>query len=498
MAGNSLIVLARGRGAVSGNDRIEAILQDCEQNLGQRLLRPVVLESNVCEPGLGIKASDFQASSIEKCDRIIHCAASLRFEEDAECLEPLRTNLEGTKHVVEFAQESRIPHFHHVSTAYVCGKRQGLILESELDCGQSFHNIYEQTKFQAEQLVSLATDFETKTIYRPSIIVGDSETGFSSTFHTIYSILRFLRALPDTQAANLDWIFKRLELVGGEGKNIVPIDWVSQMIVKLVQTPNIWGSTFHLTHPHATNVQQLSDAIADSVEREWSTWEAMALPASIVDSQVAYQNHVEVYRGYLADDPQFDTSQLQNAVKDYEPPDMDHDRLVKILSYAIKQRFRDTTPAIPRTIVTKSHQLGLDFASSKPSITTLNALKQSEQSSFPPMGTAWRLQLSGPGGGVWDFDQSAHRSETPLLPWVHTTSQIWEMLLQGELQLESATRSSQLVIGGPKAARAALKANLDAFIAWCRHFNASQTSHDETDLPTVVPMVKESGGRRHA
>jgi hypothetical protein len=270
------------------------------------------------------------------------------------------------------------------------------------------------------------------------------------------------------------------------------------MIVKLAQAPNYWGRTFHLTHSHATNVRQLSDAIADSVEREWPSWEAMALPASIVDSQVAYQNHVEVYRGYLADDPQFDTSELQGAVSDYEPPLMDHDRLVTILAYAIKQRFRDTTPAIPRTIVTKSHQMGLDFASSKLAIATRYDLKHSEQASIPPMGTPWRLLLSGPGGGIWIFDQSNVNTEGSVLPWVHTTSQLWELIIQDKLQLDAAICSSRLLIGGSKEARTILRTNLGAFIEWCRQFNASQTSNDETELPAVVPMVKKSGGRRHA
>jgi thioester reductase-like protein len=494
-AGNSLVVLARGRGAISGYDRVEAILQDCEQKLGQRLLRPVVLESNICEPGLGINASDYQSYLIGQCDRVIHCAASLRFEEDAEGMEPLRTNVEGTRHVVEFAQESRIPHFHHVSTAYVCGNRKGVIREPELDCGQSFHNIYEQTKFQAEQLVTLAKDFETKTIYRPSIIIGDSGNGFSSTFHTVYSILRFLRALPDVQAKNLDWILKRLELVGGEGKNIVPIDWVSQILAKLVQNRKVWGKTFHLTHSHPTNVQQLSDAIADAIDREWTSWEAMALPASIVDSQVAYQNHIDVYRGYLADDPQFDTNELQKAVDDYVPPRMDHERLVTILAYAIKHRFRDTTQPIPRTIVEKYHQLGLDSASLG---LAMQSSENQEKDNCPPMGTAWRLNLSGPGGGVWNFDSMQQDTESASLPWVHTTAQLWEKMIQGEVQLDYAISTVQLVIGGPKELRGILKSQLSVFIEWCRHFDPNHLSNDNLEMPTVVPMIKKFGGRRHA
>lgn len=480
LRGKDLIVLARSRGPVSGHDRVEAVIQDWEQKLGRRLLRPTTIEANINEAGLGLSSQESE-SRLRRCRMIVHCAASLRFEEDAAGEEPVRTNLSGTRHVVEFAREIGIPHFHHVSTAYVCGQRTGRIQESELDCGQAFHNIYEQSKFQAEQLIAEAGDFETKTVYRPSIIVGDSESGFSSTFHTVYSILRFLRALPDNHAANLDWVFQRLRLSGTEGKNLVPVNWVSQIMTQIIDQPTTWNKTFHLTHSRPTKVDQLSDAIAASVEKEWSAWEAMALPASLVDAQVAYQNHVDVYRGYLSDDPEFDTCNLEQ-LSAPEPPILSHDRLVKLMSYAIHHRFRDTTPALPRKLITEAFRPALDAASTSPS----------------GLGRPiWTLRLSGAGGGVWKINGS-QESDVGSSAWVHTTIEIWKSLLKNECSMEGLLAEARILFGGTPAERRPLKEELERLLNDCRNFENKPRKEEDSELPSVVPLRRKKEGRRHA
>ncbi|MFN9917356.1 MAG: SDR family oxidoreductase, partial [Pirellulaceae bacterium] len=206
--------------------------------------------------------------------------------------------------------------------------------------------IYEHSKFQAEQLVAATGHFQSKTIYRPSIIVGDSKTGFTSTFHTVYSILKFVRALPDEHARNLAWIFQRLNLKGDERKNLVPVDWVSQIICDILDRPTAWGQTFHLTNPQPPRVSELSSAIEAAIEQQSAAWEAMALPVSIADAQAAYQSHIEVYRGYLADDPTFDTTQLDRHLPNRRQPGLDATSLLRTMAYAIEHRFRDPTPPI--------------------------------------------------------------------------------------------------------------------------------------------------------
>ena len=52
-----------------------------------------------------------------------------------------------------YAEHPSITRYMYFSTAYVAGKREGLLLETELIRPDAFKNHYEETKFEAEQLV---------------------------------------------------------------------------------------------------------------------------------------------------------------------------------------------------------------------------------------------------------------------------------------------------------------------------------------------------------
>lgn len=506
--GHPLVVFARGRGPLTGEDRIEAILQDWESRLGRRLSRPHVIEADInhrdeLETCLGGN----ERKIIRSVQTVVHSAASLRFEVDEAGEEPLRTNLYGTSNVVNFAQTWQIPNFHYVSTAYVCGKRAGVIQENELDCEQTFHNIYEQSKFQAEQFVREASSFETKTIYRPSIIVGDSENGFSSTFHTIYSIIRFLRALPDEKASNLDWIFERLGLTGDEGKNLVTVDWVSRAMASILSKPSAWNQTYHLTNANPTKVNRISAAISEAIAKEQSHWSAMALPTSITDAQLAYQTHVDVYRGYLANDPVFDRSQLHAQLECEEAPELGPDRLALILGYAIRNRFRDITPALPRKRVLASlrHvltdcacQLDQQPDSSHSGATVSFSDKLDSQSSDPKL-SVWSLQIVGPGGGCWYFPECEVDQPSELAGWVRTTTESWNALLKRSESIDELVSNSKLMIGGNADFLVGARKSLAELIEQCLERSASLTKGvEDTEKPSVVPMHPKLGGRRLA
>ena len=116
---------------------------------------------------------------------MIHCAATVRFDHSLD--EARRINVEGTRRVLDFAAAApRLRSLAYVGTAYVAGDRTGLVRENELDAGQSFRNTYEQTKAEAEALVRSRLGSLPGVILRPSIIVGDSRTGVTSSFKMLY------------------------------------------------------------------------------------------------------------------------------------------------------------------------------------------------------------------------------------------------------------------------------------------------------------------------
>lgn len=150
-------------------------------------------------------------------------------------------NIGGTRRVLELAHLAqrlgRSGRVHYVSTAYVSGRRAGAVTEDDLDCGQAFFNAYEWSKFRAECDVQDAGRILPVTIYRPSVVVGNSQTGWASRFLGVYQVLRWidrghLKTLPCRADFELD---------------IVPADYVAEAIVTLASLHGSVGKTFHLT-----------------------------------------------------------------------------------------------------------------------------------------------------------------------------------------------------------------------------------------------------------
>jgi thioester reductase-like protein len=172
-------------------------------------------------------------------DEIYHAAACTRF--DAGIEEAASHNIGGTRRVLDLARASRrlgrSGRLHFVSTAYVAGRRAGAVNEDDLDCGQQFFNAYEWSKFRAECDVRDASSDLPVTIYRPSVVVGNSQTGWARRFLGVYQVLRWIdRGQLTTLPCRADF-----EL------DIVPADYVAEAIVTLAGRSESVGKTFHLT-----------------------------------------------------------------------------------------------------------------------------------------------------------------------------------------------------------------------------------------------------------
>ena len=110
----------------------------------------------------------------------------------------MRINLYGTRHVLDFAEACPgLERFHYVSTCYVSGRHPGIFGEEDLEKGQEFNNYYEETKYLAEVEVRDRTQGGLPaTIYRPAIVVGDSETGATQKYDGPYAVIRWLLRQP--------------------------------------------------------------------------------------------------------------------------------------------------------------------------------------------------------------------------------------------------------------------------------------------------------------
>jgi thioester reductase-like protein len=223
-----LALLIRDRAGQPGQQRADLIVPPAERS------RVQVYSGDVGQHNCGLDAASYQRLSAETT-RVIHSAATVRFEHTLE--EARRINVEGTRRMMDFAANMRqLRSLAYVGTAYVAGERAEMVRESELDVGQSYRNTYEQTKAEAEALVRSRLGSLPGVILRPSIIVGDSRTGATSSFKMMYWPLkiyarRLWRTVPGYPDAVLD---------------IVPVDFVAASAARLLFDEAALSSTVHL------------------------------------------------------------------------------------------------------------------------------------------------------------------------------------------------------------------------------------------------------------
>jgi thioester reductase-like protein len=220
-----------------------------------------LVEGDITEPDLGLGPR--YAAIAADTSEIYHLAAVYDLGVQREFA--MSINVDGTHHMLDFASSCpRLERFQYVSTCYVSGRHKGTFSESDLDCGQGFNNYYEETKLLAEVEVQrrMALGLPA-TIYRPSIVVGDSRTGATQKYDGIYYMLRFLLLQP-----------RRLALVPKVGDpkqyeiNVVPRDFVVDAVNYLASQPGSVGKVYQLCDPHPPSVYQIWEILADAVERQ--------------------------------------------------------------------------------------------------------------------------------------------------------------------------------------------------------------------------------------
>jgi nucleoside-diphosphate-sugar epimerase len=253
--------------------------------------------------------------------------------------EPQRTNLTGTQHLVELCEAAEIAELHHISTAYVAGKRTGRVLESELDVGQEFCNVYEESKLAAEQYLR-ASRIPSITVYRPSIIVGDSQTGYTTTFHGFYSPFRVSHMMArkiHVQENDLSILLSALGLAGSECKNFVPVEWCSQALVRIFNTPRLHQATYHLTSDHPFPVSGLLEAGQEVLGKEFRPEEALDI--KIEDLLPFFREQLKSYEQYWRHDPYFDRTNIEAALPDLPCPKIDGETAKMLVQAAVDCNF---------------------------------------------------------------------------------------------------------------------------------------------------------------
>lgn len=258
-----------------------------------------LLVGDVTKMDLGLSGPEIR-SLTESVSHVYHLAAVQYL--GASRSEHERVNVGGTRNTLALAREIKgLQRFVYFSTCYVSGDRTGVITENELDEGQRFRNPYEATKFRAEKLVRASAESIPVSIVRPSIVVGDSETGEIDRFDGVYGMGILLITSPISVPIPLP----------GEGLaplHVVPVDFVIDAALTLSVDPRAEGCTFHLVDPSPMSSRRAYELIAEKAGKKLPrvslsyslTRRLLRIPLlerySRVQAQaVDYLNHFAVY-----------------------------------------------------------------------------------------------------------------------------------------------------------------------------------------------------------
>ncbi|MGB0035858.1 MAG: SDR family oxidoreductase [Candidatus Acidiferrales bacterium] len=198
-------------------------------------------------------ADDDYARLVRTTDSVIHCAASLNRKSEKSCL---NVNLRGTLEVVQLAMRARDNHglrrFSHVSTVAVAGHRANEVISEDtaIDWNRSDYDPYARTKKFCEHMVRELLHDVPRTIFRPSIVLGDSRRPETNQFDMVRAFV-FLAALPALPFRATDQI------------DIVPVDFVADAVATLHQKEKPLHEIYHLSSGRGSETfAELTEALA--------------------------------------------------------------------------------------------------------------------------------------------------------------------------------------------------------------------------------------------
>lgn len=235
---HKIIALIRGKNEEDTVNRLFRAWWEFPELLEEIGNRIYVLNGDISKKELGMEKEEYK-TLVQTVTHVIHTAADWSLKSSLEKLQEI--NVQGTQNVLKLAQLANKDHglerFSHISTAYVAGGKMGTVCEDSLTSEYGFLSDYEKTKFESEVEVRKSS-FDI-SIFRPSMIVGESSTGYIKTFNTVYVPLRLylngkLPLIPVSPSMKI---------------NLVPVDYVADAVSDLTFDKRAVNKTFHLTAP---------------------------------------------------------------------------------------------------------------------------------------------------------------------------------------------------------------------------------------------------------
>ncbi len=355
--GHKVLLLARPRNRLSVRQRIDQLLDWFDLDL-RHCKNLEVVEGSLDAPNFDLSEKDF-GRLLRDVDEIIHCASNTSFSERKRAAVE-KANIDGLRNVLNLAAGGRCSFFHYVSTAYVAGRKDGICRE-ELVESDAFTNVYEETKCRAERIVSEQCEREGIgfSVYRPSIVYGNSRTGRSTRFNAVYYPIRtilFLRDLYDadirerdgSKAREMDVRLSgngslhlpiRVEVSENGGVNLIPIDYFVDAFMALMGEC-MDGGIFHIVNRRSVRIEDLIDYTSRLFKIGGME---PCRPGAFIEKpknalEILFDTYLEVYGPYMRDTRTFEDQKAQAILsrKNVVCPDFDFNVYSRCMKYAIE------------------------------------------------------------------------------------------------------------------------------------------------------------------
>jgi thioester reductase-like protein len=282
-----------------------ASLESDLPGFGQRT-RLVV--GDITRPDLGLRDEEYR-SLASQVTHVWHLAAIYDLAVPAKVAEAV--NVDGTLHILYFCEAcTRLERLLYISTCYVAGKRQGRVLEDDLDRGQGFNNHYESTKFRAELEVEKRRDRIPSVIFRPAVVVGDSRTGETDKYDGPYFFFQLLRRMPK-------WL--PMPDIGKSDAviNLIPVNFLLDAMTLISRQESAVGKTFHIADPDPMRVADLVRLVHRLMEKPAPVGHVPPVAVSAAMSVKPIRGLLRMPKevvAYFSYDARFDTTRMEMAL----------------------------------------------------------------------------------------------------------------------------------------------------------------------------------------
>ena len=256
-----LHLLLRARDESEGEERLWRALQihfDFPRFHQYLRTRITVFRGNLTDKQFGLPPEHYK-HLITSTTSVIHIAASLNRKSERACL---NVNLRGTLEVIQLASRAHQDHglrrFSHVSTVAVAGHRSNEVVQEDraIDWDRADYDPYARTKKFCEYMITELLPDVPRTIFRPSIVLGDSRRAETTQFDMAraFVFLARLPLLPFRPADRLD---------------IVPVNFVGESIVTLHLKEQPEHQIYHLSSgAGAQTYEQITNHLADAMHKK--------------------------------------------------------------------------------------------------------------------------------------------------------------------------------------------------------------------------------------